>query len=473
MTLQVPSFQSARVLVAGDVMLDRYWFGPTDRVSPEAPVPVVQVKEIDERAGGAANVAVNLASLGTRTRLLGVVGDDDAGKSLESLLTELNIDCRFSRSPGIPTITKLRVLSRNQQLLRLDFEEHPESAGTAVANQLETCLANTDLVILSDYAKGALSQVQELISTCRDASVPVLVDPKGSEFDRYRGATSLTPNLSEFEAVVGHCASDEILAERAHHLRESLDVDFLLVTRSDKGMTLAGPDDSVLHLSAEAREVFDVTGAGDTVIAVFGAALAAGLTPDAAAGLSNLAAGLVVRKLGVATVTASELSLALHQKGKGGRGLVDHEQAVAFVREAQVRGERVMMTNGCFDILHAGHVAYLEEAKALGDRLLVAVNDDASVKRLKGDGRPVNILEDRMSVLSGLAAVDWVVPFSGDTPESLICDVLPDVLVKGGDYQPEQIAGAECVLVNGGEVRVLSYREGRSTSSIIDSIKQG
>jgi D-beta-D-heptose 7-phosphate kinase/D-beta-D-heptose 1-phosphate adenosyltransferase len=250
-------------------------------------------------------------------------------------------------------------------------------------------------------------------------------------------------------------------------------VDFLLITRSDKGMTLAGPDDSVLHLSAEAREVFDVTGAGDTVIAVFGAALAAGLTPDAAAGLSNLAAGLVVRKLGVATVTASELSLALHQKGKGGRGLVDHEHAVAFVREAQVRGERVMMTNGCFDILHAGHVAYLEEAKALGDRLLVAVNDDASVKRLKGDGRPVNILEDRMSVLSGLAAVDWVVPFSGETPESLICDVLPDVLVKGGDYQPEQIAGAECVLANGGEVRVLSYREGRSTSSIIDSIKQG
>ncbi len=473
MTLQVPSFQSARVLVAGDVMLDRYWFGPTDRVSPEAPVPVVQIKEIEERAGGAANVAVNLASLGTKTRLLGVVGNDDAGKALESLLTSLNIECRFSRPPGVPTITKLRVLSRNQQLLRMDFEEHPESAGAEVANKLGACLANTDLVILSDYAKGALSQVQNLISACRTASVPVLVDPKGSDFDRYRGATSLTPNLSEFEAVVGPCADEETLVERAHRLRESLDVDCLLITRSDKGMTLTGPGDSVLHLPAEAREVFDVTGAGDTVIAVFGAALAAGLTPDAAAGLSNLAAGLVVRKLGVATVTASELSLALHQRGKGGRGLVDRGQAVEFVREAQARGEKVMMTNGCFDILHAGHVAYLEEAKALGDRLLVAVNDDASVKSLKGDSRPVNLLEDRMAVLSGLAAVDWVVPFSEESPEALICDVLPDVLVKGGDYQPEQIAGADCVLANGGEVRVLSYREGRSTSSIIDSIKRG
>ena len=473
MTLQVPSFQSARVLVAGDVMLDRYWFGPTDRVSPEAPVPVVQIKEIDERAGGAANVAVNLASLGTKTRLLGVVGNDDAGKTLESLLTLLNIECRFSRPPDVPTITKLRVLSRNQQLLRMDFEEHPESAGAEVANELGACLENTDLVILSDYAKGALSQVQNLISACRTASVPVLVDPKGSDFDRYRGATSLTPNLSEFEAVVGPCADEETLVERAHRLRESLDVDCLLITRSDKGMTLAGPGDSVLHLPAEAREVFDVTGAGDTVIAVFGAALAAGLTPDAAAGLSNLAAGLVVRKLGVAAVTASELSLALHQRGKGGRGLVDRGQAVEFVREAQARGEKVMMTNGCFDILHAGHVAYLEEAKALGDRLLVAVNDDASVKSLKGDSRPVNLLEDRMAVLSGLAAVDWVVPFSEESPEALICDVLPDVLVKGGDYQPEQIAGADCILANGGEVRVLSYREGRSTSSIIDSIKRG
>jgi D-beta-D-heptose 7-phosphate kinase/D-beta-D-heptose 1-phosphate adenosyltransferase len=250
-----------------------------------------------------------------------------------------------------------------------------------------------------------------------------------------------------------------------------LDLGALLITRSERGMLLVESSDEPVFLSTRAREVFDVTGAGDTVIAVFAAALASGESMANAAALSNLAAGLVVRKIGVASVSPSEIRAALHQRGQGGRGLVDEEELAAMVSEAKLHNESIVMTNGCFDFLHAGHVAYLEEAKSLGDRLIVAVNDDESVRRLKGDGRPVNTLQDRMAVLAGLAAVDWVVPFSEDTPARLIQKILPDVLVKGGDYRPEDIAGAKDILKNGGEVRVLAFREGHSSSNIIDKLR--
>jgi D-beta-D-heptose 7-phosphate kinase/D-beta-D-heptose 1-phosphate adenosyltransferase len=372
----------------------------------------------------------------------------------------------------VPTVTKLRVLSRNQQLIRLDFEgDALELPAGLLAESFESALDDIDAVVLSDYGKGALDDPAALIEDCRAAQIPVLVDPKGSDFGRYRGATAITPNLAELEAVVGRCPDVAAIVEKGHALRRNLDVGWLLVTRSSLGMTLLGPDDAVHHLPAEAREVFDVTGAGDTVIAVAAAGLGAGLAMESAAALSNLAAGLVVRKLGVASVTTSELRLALHQRGTGGRGEMGEKELTEAVRMAQGRGERVVMTNGCFDILHAGHITYLEEAKALGDRLVVAVNDDDSVRRLKGRDRPVNGLSDRMTVLAGLAAVDWVVPFTEDTPERLICAVLPDILVKGGDYRPEQIAGGACVLHNGGEVRVLAFRQGCSTSGILEKIR--
>lgn len=473
MTLAIPDYKGRRILVAGDVMLDRYWFGPTLRISPEAPVPVVRVETSDERPGGAANVAVNLATLGVTTTLLGATGADEAGERLAALLAARGVGCRFTKAQNLRTITKLRVLSRNQQLLRLDVEEPPAAeAGAGVRDLYAEALPGHDVVVLSDYAKGALAHAPALIEAARRAGIPVLVDPKGTAFARYRGATALTPNLSEFEAVVGHCTDDAMLVERGATLRAALDLEFLLVTRSERGMTLIPRAGQALHLPAEAREVYDVTGAGDTVIAVLAAGLAAGAPPADAAAVANLAAGLVVRKLGVAHVTRAELQRALHQRGIGGRGVLTREQAREVVREARSKGERIVMTNGCFDILHAGHVAYLEEAKQLGERLLVAVNDDASVRRLKGDGRPVNTLEDRMAVLTGLAAVDWVVPFSEDTPADLIAELLPDVLVKGGDYRPEEIAGAPAVLANGGDVRVLSFRHGRSTSAIIDAIRR-
>ncbi len=452
-------------------MLDQYLFGATNRISPEAPVPVVHVDSEDDRAGGAANVAVNLAALGSATTLLGVVGQDSAADTLERILSERGIECLFDRVAGRPTITKLRVQSRGQQLIRLDREDSSPVTGGGLLAGLKQALPGASTLVLSDYGKGALASVGVLIEESRRAGVPVLVDPKGRDFTRYRGATLLTPNQGEFEAVAGICNSDEELVTRGHAMIDELDLDALVITRSEKGMLLLERDAEPLFLSTAAREVFDVTGAGDTVIATLAGAVASGQSFASAAALANLAAGLVVRKIGVATVTPTELRVALHARGQGGGGIVARDVLPGILAEAQERDERIVMTNGCFDILHAGHVAYLEEAKSLGDRLIVAVNDDASVRRLKGAGRPVNPLEDRMLVLAGLAAVDWVVPFHEDTPAALIAAILPDVLVKGGDYRPEDIAGSRAVLDNGGEVRVLAFLDGRSTSGIIERLR--
>jgi D-beta-D-heptose 7-phosphate kinase/D-beta-D-heptose 1-phosphate adenosyltransferase len=367
----------------------------------------------------------------------------------------------------------LRVLSRNQQLIRLDTEDAFETADAGkVVALLARCAADATVCILSDYAKGTLLEAPALVQVCRDRNVPVLVDPKGTEFGRYRGATLLTPNLAEFEAVAGHAQNDDDLVVRARRVRADLDLVALIVTLGERGMAVISAAGEPVFIPAFAREVFDVTGAGDTVIAALAAGLGAGMTLTDAATLANVAAGIVVRKIGVASVTPSELRLELHEHGRGGRGLLRQGEAHLVAGEAKARGERVVMTNGCFDILHAGHVAYLEEAKSRGDRLLVAVNDDNSVRRLKGAGRPINPLADRMAVLAGLAAVDWVVPFSEDTPERLIGEVLPDVLVKGGDYRPEDIAGGATVIANGGTVEVLSFREGRSTTRILESIRK-
>jgi len=452
-------------------MLDKYLFGTTSRISPEAPVPIVHIQQTDERPGGAANVAVNLAALGATTRLIGVVGKDSAADSLQSILEELGIDCDFHRADDRPTITKTRVQSRGQQLIRLDQENVAELGDDSIVDTLKAAIGNAGAVILSDYGKGALTDVTRMIAACRDAGVPTLVDPKGSDFSKYRGASLITPNQSEFEAVVGVCNSDEDLVSHGNTLLTELALDALLITRSEKGMLLLETGLEPLFLSTQAREVFDVTGAGDTVIATLAAVIASGQDLSSAAALANIAAGLVVRKIGVATITPSEIRVAMHQRGQGGRGLVEKGELLAMVEESRSRDERIVMTNGCFDILHAGHVAYLEEAKSLGDRLIVAVNDDDSVTRLKGEARPVNALQDRMLVLAGLAAVDWVVAFSDDTPADLISAVLPDVLVKGGDYKPQEIVGAKDVLANGGEVRVLAFRDGHSTTRIINQMR--
>jgi D-beta-D-heptose 7-phosphate kinase/D-beta-D-heptose 1-phosphate adenosyltransferase len=472
--MNLPDFSAARLLVVGDVMLDSYWQGPVHRISPEAPVPVVRVEDEEARIGGAGNVALNAAVLGADTYLLGLAGADATADKIEKLLKAQQVQCQLQRVPGSKTITKLRILSRHQQLIRLDFEDDfPDWDAAALLSDFTQRLHRVDAVILSDYAKGALRQPAELIEAARKAGKAVIIDPKGADFSRYRGATLITPNLTEFEAVVGQCDSDSEIEDRGILLREELDLDAILITRSEKGMTLLARGHNPSHLPTRAQEVFDVTGAGDTVVATLGVALAAGVQLFDAVVLANIAAGIVVSKLGTATVTPQELQLALHRGSDDHRsGIFDQHTLEVLLQAVRAGGERIVMTNGCFDILHPGHIDYLEKARAMGDRLIVAVNDDTSVKRLKGANRPVNPLATRMRMLAALGCVDWVVPFSEDTPERLYCQLLPDVLVKGGDYTEEQVAGGDCVKAAGGKVQILDFLSGHSTSELIKRIQE-
>ena len=473
MKTSLPEFNQANVLVVGDIMLDRYWYGGTNRISPEAPVPIVKVDALEERAGGAANVAMNITSLGGSARLIGFTGIDEPAKVLDEQLTKRNVHCDFVSVSTHPTITKLRVLSRNQQLIRIDFEEGFNSVDhTPILERIESALSTSKVLVLSDYAKGALTAVQAMIKQAQKANVPILVDPKGTDFERYRGATLLTPNMSEFEAVVGVCKTEQDIIEKGYQLIKQYDFKALLVTRSEKGMTLLQLDKPVYHLPTQAKEVFDVTGAGDTVIATLAASLAAGQSLEESCFLANAAAGVVVGKLGTSTVSQVELSNAIRARTDDGFGVMTEETLKEEIRKARLRGEKIVMTNGCFDILHAGHVSYLANARKLGDRLVVAVNSDASVKQLKGPSRPINPLMQRMIVLGALDSVDWVVPFEEETPQRLIASILPDVLVKGGDYKPEDIAGGKEVIEAGGIVKVLNFEDGCSTTNIIDKIKQ-
>jgi D-beta-D-heptose 7-phosphate kinase/D-beta-D-heptose 1-phosphate adenosyltransferase len=363
------------------------------------------------------------------------------------------------------------VISRHQQLLRLDFEEaYPIESAVALMQKAPEYFARVGAIVLSDYAKGALTDPQPLIKAARAAGLPVLVDPKGVDFQRYHGATLLTPNLHEFETVVGHCANEDEFIRKGAELMYSLQLDALLVTRGEHGMTLLRPNQAELHFPAKAREVFDVTGAGDTVIATLAASLAAGEDLAHAVALANIAAGIVVGKLGTSTVSAPELRRALQNEQGSGRGVMSVEQLKIAVADAKAHGEKIVFTNGCFDIIHAGHVGYLEQARKLGARLIVAVNNDESVSALKGPGRPINPVDRRMAVLAGLEAVDWVVSFADATPEQLLKTLQPDILVKGGDYGKEQVVGWEIVEGYGGTVSVLSFFDDCSTTAIVNKV---
>lgn len=474
MTSQIilPNFSGKRVLVYGDVMLDRYWHGDATRISPEAPVPVVNVTEIETRPGGAANVAQNIATLGAQVVLYGLVGEDSAAQELQSCLSKQNIDCRFLTIPHFPTITKLRVLGQHQQLIRMDFEKSREEEINDDALFIDFCdqLRNADMVVLSDYSKGALCHVEKLIQAASDRNVPVLIDPKHKNYARYAGATLLTPNLKEFESIAGQCRDLEEVVQKAQALLQREKIQNLLVTLGKDGMVLVTPGKEATHFHSKARDVFDVTGAGDTVIGVLAASLAAGTPLLSAVELSNIAAGVVVGRLGAQAVTVSDLQHALLRSGDLFAGVLSESHLLLMIESARARGEKIVMTNGCFDILHVGHVDYLAKAKALGDRLIVAVNDDQSVRRLKGDDRPLNSIQARMTVLAALGAVDWVVAFSEDTPARLVAAIKPDVLVKGGDYQINQIAGSDFVLQNGGEVLTIPLVEGYSTTGLIEKM---
>lgn len=463
-------FSSAKVLIVGDVMLDSYWYGVTSRISPEAPVPIVHINESEERPGGSGNVAFNISSLGGHVDLLGIVGTDKTAESLQAYLVKAGIHCYFHKMTSLKTVNKLRVFSQNQQLIRLDFEQN--FAHIDICPLIQTYhqqLPDVDVVILSDYGKGTLYQVEQFILSAKKAGKPVLIDPKGRDFSKYRGATLMTPNLSEFEAVVGYCQNDSDIAEKAEQLRAKLDLQALLITRGKNGMSLIRQGCRPFHLPTEAKEVYDVTGAGDTVIATLAVCLAVRKPMEEATRIANLAAGIVVGKLGSATTDVTELHQALHDRAT--TVIVTEDKLKRLIELAQAKGEKIVMTNGCFDILHAGHVSYLDQARQLGDKLVVAINSDESVRQLKGTGRPFNNLEQRMTVIAALESVDWVIALSEETPERLYCQLLPDLIVKGRDDQPENIAGAECIRKNGGQLAIIDYVEGQSTTEIISKIK--
>lgn len=473
MKLSMPRFNQADVLVVGDLMLDQYWYGPTSRISPEAPVPVVKVDQIESRIGGAGNVALNLSALGAKVGLVAATGEDEAAETLRNGLTAAGVACEFQASAQNKTITKLRVMSRNQQLIRMDFEEKfsdcsEQGVRELFAQKLPAC----SVVVLSDYQKGTLNNPADLIAKARALGKKVLADPKGTDFSKYRGAFLLTPNLHEFEAVVGPCEDEAELVNKGLALLQALEIEALLVTRGEHGMTLIRANEPELHLPARAREVFDVTGAGDTVISVLAASFAAGEPLAESVAIANLAAGIVVGKLGTAVVSAPELRRVIQKELGAERGVLSKQQLQIMIEDARAHGERIVFTNGCFDIIHAGHVEYLEQAKAEGDRLVVAVNGDDSIRRIKGPGRPINPVERRMAVLAGLGSVDWVLPFTEDTPERLLAELKPDVLVKGGDYRINEVVGAELVKQYGGDVKVLGVVDNCSTTAIVEKIQE-
>ncbi|WP_300668880.1 bifunctional D-glycero-beta-D-manno-heptose-7-phosphate kinase/D-glycero-beta-D-manno-heptose 1-phosphate adenylyltransferase HldE [Desulfoluna sp.] len=475
MQIQIDTFSSARVLVVGDIMLDRYIWGEVERISPEAPVPVVKTGETSEIMGGAGNVAANLAGLGCQVTLVGLLGDDETGRRLSWLAEDMGITTQLMASEGRPTTTKTRIMAQKQQLFRLDSEVVAPLSKIDEAQLVATCeaaMAKTDALILSDYGKGMMQTegfCQQLIRMAEASGVSVFVDPKGSDWDRYHGATCITPNTSELELVLGHRLDqgETAVADQVEETRTTYGLSHLLLTRGADGMCLKGEAEAALFIPTEAREVFDVSGAGDTVIATLAASVAAGIPFGAAARLANAAAGIVVGKLGTRPVTIGELKqIESDKKRPDFIKTCDRATAAHKVAQWQENGDEVIFTNGCFDLLHPGHVDILYKARNLGDRLVVGLNSDASVRRLKGERRPILKEEDRGAILSALSSVDLVVIFDEDTPIELIRAVRPDILVKGADYKPHEVVGKEVVESYGGRVALVPLIEGHSTTGI-------
>jgi D-beta-D-heptose 7-phosphate kinase / D-beta-D-heptose 1-phosphate adenosyltransferase len=471
-------FSELKVLVVGDLMLDRYILGEVDRVSPEAPVPVLRHAQRYERPGGAANVAMNLKGLGCQAFLAGFWGNDAEQKELSAALEAAKVDTVGVVSTAQPTISKTRILGRMQQLLRLDIEsrESPASLDRQHLQQrVEQLIPKVHAVVLSDYAKGALSAelCEVVIRTARSVGIPVLADPKSPDFSKYSGATTVCPNLNELAVATGVSAHDlKALLAAGEVQRREHDLKFLTVTMSEKGIRVLS-DAGAYHSPARAREVYDVSGAGDTVIATLAACMAAGLQQETAVELANLAAGIVVAKVGTVPIARHELVAALTPSSgiSGAEKILDGERLTQRIKEWRAAGESIVFTNGCFDLLHIGHITLLEDCRRFGSKLVLGLNSDDSIRRLKGPSRPIVSDRERSRVMAALAAVDAVVLFEEDTPLELIRAVKPDVLVKGGDYVAENVVGYEDVTAWGGRVEIVPTVEGFSTTNIVRKLQ--
>jgi len=477
----VRQFTSSKkiILVIGDIMLDRYLVGNVNRISPEAPVPVVLLKQSEDRAGGAANVATNLSGLGLQTQIIGCFGEDETGEILKKIITGSGIGIDNAMTSTLrPTVSKTRVMSGNQQIVRIDDEsatafsvDENKQLLISVAKALE---AKPAIVILSDYAKGLLSEItcKAIIEHCKKLNIPVIADPKGRDYSKYKGATTLTPNKKEAAEACGVDINDtETLLKSAALLKKSLELDFLAVTRGEEGISLID-NTQIQHIPATAKKVFDVSGAGDTVIATLAAGLVHGLNPHDALHLANIAAGIVVGKVGTVPVSQAELLKALASEDGQSQidKICDQAQLTELVNRWKANHQKIIFTNGCFDLLHAGHVAYLEAAKKTGDKLILGLNTDRSVSALKGPTRPVIHENDRARVLAALEAVDAIILFDEDTPLNLINTIKPNIIAKGSDYTADQVVGGKEVESWGGEIALIDLVAGRSTTGILKKI---
>ncbi len=468
--MELYQLKKGKILVIGDIILDEYLKGLVSRVSPEAPVSVLKPEDRELRLGGASNVAANVKSLGSRVELLGVVGRDETGKELRSLLKDASIKASLASSDKT-TIHKLRLLAGQQQLLRLDIEQTFDwKEWRSTKKSFSKKLKDFGAVIVSDYGKGTLQDVPFIIQQAKKRDIPVFIDPKGNNFNKYKGAYIITPNYLEFSTEVGGVKNEQELNSKASNMIKKLSLQGLLITRGQEGMTLFKKERGKVNRSdfpTEARDVFDVSGAGDTVIASLAAAQSSGMTLEDSVKLANAAAGIVIGKSGTASPSLAELSISLNS----GDSVLSKAQIKDLVKEAKKDSKKIVFTNGCFDLLHVGHIAYLEEAEQLGDRLVVALNSDSSVRKLKGSKRPINKLKDRAKQIAALDSVDWVTSFSEDTPLKLIKELEPDVLVKGKDYKVKNITGSKEVLSKGGQVKTIKLIKGVSTSNLIKKIK--
>lgn len=483
---EIEQIKKVRVLCIGDIMLDRYLYGEVSRISPEGPVPVARIKRSDNVAGGVANVAGNITALGAQATVCGVIGEDASGRDLElSLAQDKNIDTRLLTVTDRPTTEKIRYMAQGQQLLRADHEDAKPlnvSQEQQLMQILDKAINDYDALVLSDYAKGVLTPniLSHAIHLANCNNIPVIVDPKYSDFSRYAGATVITPNGKEIREATSIDPTDDQKAQTAgQKALQAGKVGAVLVTRAEQGMSLIRQDQPAVHIRATAHEVYDVVGAGDTVVATLAVCLGAGLSLEEAARLANMAAGIVVQKSGTATVSMFELLEAIKQQDQAHDPQNSIKNKVVPLSELKLlrtqwakQGLKVGFTNGCFDLLHVGHVSLLTFARAQCDKLIVGLNSDASIKRLKGPERPINPQTDRGYVLAALQSIDAVVIFEEDTPKNLIEALTPDVLVKGADYTIDQIVGADHVLAHGGEVKTFELIPGRSSTQMIEKAKQ-
>ena len=466
-----PNFSNSKILVVGDSMIDKYWFGETKRISPEAPVPVVKINKEEKRLGGAANVALNLASIGCQVTLISLVGDDKEKDFLDKELHNKKIVNKLIANENISTTVKLRTISKNTQLIRQDFESEIEKfKEISLIKEFEEVVKEYNLIIFSDYAKGTLCEIDKFIKIAKRYKIPTLVDPKQSLSKIYKGATLLKPNYKEFESMVGKCKTEEEFDKKAFELISELDLESLVVTRGSDGISLYQKGDIPIKEKAKTIEVFDVTGAGDTVIAILGAFISKGLSLDKAIVFANEAAGIVIGRIGTSSISETELKHINYKSNCFTNKLIANERLSEKVRTIKSNNQKIVMTNGCFDIIHAGHVDYLTKAKTLGDKLIVAINSDASIKTLKGPDRPINDFKNRVKVLSALSVIDFIVMFDSESPFEVIKKINPDILVKGADYEIKDIIGSDYVISYGGEVQTINLTEGQSTTKIIQKI---